>query len=179
MEISNTLSNIDTSKNNYKNSKLNTPSFKDSLNDSIENLDNREISKEDENDAVFELFKLTKMLLSGVVDYDLLKEGEATNGTRPGEKRELVEKLKMAIRSIIREEKPENGESLEDIIDSFPSEIQELLHSAFPKLKELIELEKERAKEDEDRDGDEVEKSKENTPEEITSIEQLNLLKDK
>jgi hypothetical protein len=176
MQVMNTPPAIQT--NNLKSTghKNNKASFKDSMNVNLGKVGREELSAKDESDAAYELFKLTKMLISGIVDYNLLGEADAIEGTRQGKKRELVEKLKMAIKCIIKETKPENG-SLTDLIGSFPSEIQELLHSAFPNLKEMIELEKEKAAKKR-AEKVEQEQNGEDYPEEQITIETLNLLRE-
>ncbi len=128
--------------------------FKEHI-DTIEEEEKKTISAKDESAAALELFKIIKMLHSGVIDHSLLEEVEPIDGVSQGEKRAVVETLKEVIEQVLRGGSADDDESLFKLFHSLPLDLQELLLSAFPQLEEMLEFEeKQMAEESENPDSE-------------------------
>ena len=113
------------------------------------------VDAQDEDKAMKALFRILAALSTGRVDGSVFEQDpdDRATGTSPGPIRTQLETLKAVIRRIMRGGQVEGGAnpsdptahaSLESLLQSLPSEIQNLIRRAFPNLDQLLDTERQR-----------------------------------
>lgn len=113
------------------------------------------VDAQDEDQAMKALFRILAALSTGRVDGCVFEQDpdDRADGTSPGPIRAQLERLKAVIRRIMRGGQVESGAnpddptthaSLESLLQSLPSEIQNLIRRAFPNLDQLLDTERQK-----------------------------------
>mgnify|MGYP000959026717 CR=1 FL=1 len=102
------------------------------------------IDSEDERAATAELLKLYKMLTVGKIDVNALNNSDTKPDVPNGPNRQILETLKTVLRRILGIQGSANNDnqenlSLQDLIDTLPAGMRDLLRKRFANLDELLQ----------------------------------------